>query len=574
MFIFQSSDWVPSQEIRTTFGLLKFSNFAMELVRAGISARTGAALVNALLIDLKEFFIDIIQDNFNVILADKCKIDRAMKKVRTESETKSKETRGDSLVCIGVDGKIDMTKCYEGKNLNRATKTEHHIVFTDETKRPGSYISHATLKGKATGKAEAEATYDVLDEFGSLDSVKAILLDNTATNTGRFKGLVACLERKLERGVHLLGCALHSNEIPLRTLFKMLDGVTTGPKQFSGPIGKKLSPTPKTKKCKSNKAKTKKSRGKKAKAAKETLKNQDDTQKDVDLHMKPQVKFECIDLFDITLEAKVLKDLSRDQRLLYEYCRGIRTGEIAGNWANHRIGPLNHARWLTLAIRILALYTRESCPSQNLVLLVKFIMGVYAPTWFRIKQSSQQKDLPGIILKAIEAMKVVLPDEHQEPIIRSLTRNSYSLLPDNFLYCMLMHEDENIRHCAIRRILSIRKGKKAALGNRLFIPSVNTNANVWMDLINWRDAQYEPASTCDISDDELLAALGTGSKKLNLPYLPSHSQSVERAIKLVSYASRLVYGFERRHQTILTILSSRKSRPQFTTKKRYRHFNL
>ena len=320
----------------------------MELVRAGISSRTGAALVNALLIDLKEFFIDVIQDNFNVILADKCKIDRAMKKVRKECETKSKETRGESLVCIGVDGKIDSTKSFEGKNLNRTTKREHHIVFTDETKRPGTYITHSTLKGKATGKAEAEATHDVLDEFGSLDSVKAILLDNTATNTGRVNGLVACLERKLERGIHLLGCTLHINEIPLRTLFRMLDGTTTGPKQFSGPIGKKLSPIannkPRTKKSK--KTKTKKSREKKAKGAKKILtKNQDDTQKDDDFHMKPQVNFERIELFDITLEAKVLKDLSKDQRLLYEYCRGIRTGKIAGSWAHHRIGPLNHTRW-------------------------------------------------------------------------------------------------------------------------------------------------------------------------------------------------------------------------------------
>ena len=114
----------------------------------------------------------------------------------------------------------------------------------------------------------------------------------------------------------------------------MLDGTTTGPKQFSGPIGKKLSPIannkPKTKKSK--KTKTKKSREKKAIGAKKTLiKNQDDTQKDDDFNMKPQGNFERIDLFDITLEAKVLKDLSKDQGLLYEYCRGIRTGKIAGS---------------------------------------------------------------------------------------------------------------------------------------------------------------------------------------------------------------------------------------------------
>ena len=37
-----------------------------------------------------------------------------------------------------------------------------------------------------------------------------------------------------------------------------------------------------------------------------------------DIHLRPQVEFEPLHLFDITLGASVLKDLSRDQRILYE----------------------------------------------------------------------------------------------------------------------------------------------------------------------------------------------------------------------------------------------------------------
>ena len=35
-------------------------------------------------------------------------------------------------------------------------------------------------------------------------------------------------------------CLLHINELPLRAVFTSLDGPTTGPKSFEGPIGKEV----------------------------------------------------------------------------------------------------------------------------------------------------------------------------------------------------------------------------------------------------------------------------------------------------------------------------------------------
>ena len=48
------------------------------------------------------------------------------------------------------------------------------------------------------------------------------------------------VEKLLGRPVQWIICLLHVNELPLRHLFLHLDGTTTGPNSFSGPIGKKL----------------------------------------------------------------------------------------------------------------------------------------------------------------------------------------------------------------------------------------------------------------------------------------------------------------------------------------------
>ena len=77
------------------------------------------------------------------------------------------------------------------------------------------------------------------------------------------------------------------------------------------------------------------------------------------------------------ISAAVLNDLSSDQRLLFEYCKGIGSGRVDDQWASWKIRPLNHARWLTLAIRILWVYSWETKPAPTLKQLVYFIVQVY-----------------------------------------------------------------------------------------------------------------------------------------------------------------------------------------------------
>ena len=98
---------MPSQETKT-YNLVKLPNFALELVRAGISSRTGAALANALFMDLKDFFVDYVRQLLPVIVVDRYKLNRAMDKVRKESNLSRDKEHGE-IVCVGIDGRKD--KC-------------------------------------------------------------------------------------------------------------------------------------------------------------------------------------------------------------------------------------------------------------------------------------------------------------------------------------------------------------------------------------------------------------------------------------------------------------------------------
>ena len=144
-----------------------------------------------------------------------------------------------------------------------------------------------------------QETLNVLHEYDSVDNILAILVDSTAVNTVSKNGFVVNLQRILGRNLHLVGCALHQNELPLRALFKKLDGETKHPANFSGPLGKRLN-------------------------------------------KEPQVLFDVVEtpITEEFIPKQVLKDFSDDQRLLSEYCKGIGYGRVNEQWSVKKIGPV------------------------------------------------------------------------------------------------------------------------------------------------------------------------------------------------------------------------------------------
>ena len=74
-----------------------------------------------------------------------------------------------------------------------------------------------------------------------LSKLLVVGCDGTNVNTGIHNGVIRQLEELCGRPLQWAICQLHSNELPLRHLMDHLDGKTSGPRGFSGPIGKKLA---------------------------------------------------------------------------------------------------------------------------------------------------------------------------------------------------------------------------------------------------------------------------------------------------------------------------------------------
>lgn len=107
---------------------------------------------------------------------------------------------------------------------------------------------------------------------------------------------------------------LHTNELPLRHLFLTLDGCTSGPREYSGPIGKQLAG------CEN----------------------------------KPTMSFCAMAGKLSDLPKNVADELSTDHKYIYEICQAVSTGSCTLELATRQPGKIVHSRWLTCANCILS----------------------------------------------------------------------------------------------------------------------------------------------------------------------------------------------------------------------------
>lgn len=145
------------------------------------------------------------------------------------------------------------------------------------------------------------------------------------------------LKEYVGHAIQWIICLLHTNELPLRHLFSKLDGGTSGPRSFTGPIGKVIV----------NKG---------------------------FLNTLPIVKFcpiKCGLLPEIDRSL-----LSKDQQYLYDIYNAIRIGKISDKIAQRVVGTLHHARFLNLASSILRFYVSTESPTNELKLLVDYVIQV------------------------------------------------------------------------------------------------------------------------------------------------------------------------------------------------------
>ena len=516
--------------------------YTAEVCRYGISDRAAAALYNAALKT-----VNLISDDETKLVVDKSKVRRAREIFSAKQKNLRQERlqAGGGIQCLGTDGKRDKkTRVCEVQIINGepkekfSIKTREHIVYTQEP--AGEYLCHSEVD-KGTGRHLANDSMDVLAEHDSLESLLAVVADGTPTNTGWKDGMIAHLERDLQRPLLWLICQLHGNELGLRHYFDECDGGfgTSGPDSFKGPIGKA---------CKG------------------------------DLHLLDAVDFEKIETSLSDLEEKVWKDLSRDQQLLYRWTKAVGSGVVPPELAGQVAGPINHSRWLTLAVRLLQLYTKTPHPSSGLTKVVKFIVQTYSPGWFQIKCNSKFTSGPANLYHQMQMVNNQ-PREAQDIVKPVVQRNAYFAQPGVILCGMLESENEEVRCKAVNLIKAVRskppkppRAKVLRKMRKFVIPPLRWDADAWWNIIDWSQVQIvEPSILSRISTEMLEQACQT---PMSFPKFPCHSQSVERAVNLVTQASCKVCGGDNRHNHIVSVIASRKARKAFNSKKNYKYSDI
>ena len=242
--------------------------------------------------------------------------------------------------------------------------------------------------------------------------------DGTNVNVGNVQGCLPYLEKLLGHAVHWEICLLHGNECPLRALFGLHDGKTSGPASFKGPVGKELQE---------------------------------------DLTLKTPVRFARIknDSFP-QIPEEVVCDLSHDQEYLYDICWGVIEGELGDDFAFRQPGALCHSRWVTLANRLMLNYAMTKNPSKALKRLAHIVIEFYAPSWFWIKSHPHCKDGPKNLLKMISFSRKLTAQE-QQIAQKTIQRNGFYAHPECILRSMLADDDQSLRERAVKKILSIRE---------------------------------------------------------------------------------------------------------------------
>ena len=297
--------------------------------RTRVSDRAASFIGSSVLEDVGS----IQKEDFNSVI-DRNKIRRARKRVRSEHQQNDKIT----LLLKGIyfDGRKDKTMAQEEIDnvKHKRTGLEEHVVLVQEPE--SHYVGHFT---PASGSAAAVTSgiFNFLETNSiSTDDIVAVGCDGTAVNTGRKGGVIHMVEMRLQRPVQWIICLLHSNELSLRYLIEDLDGKTTGPKGFTGPLGRQLNNCEKLSVAEFNAI------------------------------VSPKIKINDT-------------ELSTDQKSLLDIYRAVSGGSCSASLASRNPGKIVHSRWLTTANRFLRLYVSTNEPSSILIEIVQFIMTVYVP---------------------------------------------------------------------------------------------------------------------------------------------------------------------------------------------------
>ena len=509
-------------------------NTASACVRYGISSRAGAAIASEFLKDL--IAAEYLKPEMSFLACDGKKIARAKEKIMKKSrENDTKE----KIIGIAYDGRKDsntksMVRDSATGNMKMVTIKEDHETVTIEPS--GEYLTHfvpdTPIYPEKPALKIAQKLHEILVEHDSVYSLQVLQGDSTAQNTGWKGGTHAHLEKLLGRKLFWGICNIHTNELPLRHLIARLDGPTCSNKGFTGPVCSLLTKIDK---------------------------------------MEFNPHFDSIpdgeDMIDIP--DHIVENMSTDQKLCYKLVKAIKTGHLPESMISMSCGPVCHARWLTTGQRILFMWTRKhglhGKSFKVLEMLVQFCVQWYFKLFFDIKVKHNIADAPYHILTSIRILKTQ-PTQVQEIVTPYIKSGAWYSHSECIILSLLSSTDFDDRSFAVDKILQIRG--KEEFGNTnvrpRVLPKLNLDATNLKNLIHWEKSIHEPIFTCLLTKEEVKSFLCQPFKP---PNFSSHTQSTERAVKLVTEASANVCGQQARDGYIKALLHHRQKLPNFISKK-------
>ena len=359
-----------------------------------MSSRVAAALLNSFQQDIGR----VTRDDTTFVVAP-MKLWRARNRARAQAAQEAATVT--NIQGIYFDERIDRTTV----SASVCIREEHVVVLSE----PGAeYLTHFTPQ---SGRA--------VDLFRDLHAVAAqyeadvrvLGCDGTAVNTGTRGGVCRLFEMFIGRPVHWFICQLHANELNLRSVFQGLDGTTTGPRSFSRPLGVQCAG---------------------------------------DVWRLPVTEFQPVPAGAVEeIPEQLVMELSVDQQLLYRLAWAVQCGHLPDATARRAIGPLNHARWLTLAARLLRLYASTERPSAALHQVVEYLVGHYVPMWFQIRRNSSCAAGAKNVYRSVQLLRH-LCDATRRLVEHVIARNAYWAHPEQVLLAMVTDDSRSAREEAVQ----------------------------------------------------------------------------------------------------------------------------
>lgn len=361
--------------------------------------------------------------------------------------------------------------------------------------------------------------------------------------TGKYTGAITKVEQELNRPMNRHICGIHINELFLRHEGDHLLGSTSSPTSFSSEIGKQL----------------------------ETLKN-------------PVIaKFPPIPNADFPrISPEILHTLSKDQKLLYRSGIAVVEGICPPDLVNRALGPLNHARWVTFALRILFLFMTYQKAPFALQRLAEFVIKVYAPMWFSFRVKWRATEAPALFFKLAKLL-LQLPEDEKTVALKVFERGAYWLHPENLFPAMLADQDPAVRLEAVDSIMGLRHpvcdpslpststGKKGGRPRknkssvRTFeLPTLIWDAPAYHKMVDLKNSQVtEPPLLMKMSDDEIKAFV----QEPFVLDVPNNTQFVERLVQTCSKIGTRAATTEMRDGLTRATLKNRAALPRCETRK-------